>query len=95
MTKNAYGRKFPCLVFSMYVDRLLKSLSTNVEFFLCYVNISIHLFETMGHSRGCTAGCMGKISHTNLKIRIVIFRNRNFKNSYSTTNPWSDLRPDL
>ena len=96
MTKNAYGRKFPGLVFSTQVYRLLKkSLSTYVEFFLCYVNVSIRSF---GGSVSCPE-LYGMLYRQNLPYKFKKsygdFLNRNFKNSHRTTGPRSDLRPDL
>ena len=45
-------------------------------------------------SRVCMVGCMGRISHTNLKHLYSDFRYRNFEKSHRTTGPPSDLRPD-
>jgi hypothetical protein len=46
---------------------------------LRYVNLG-----TVCHARGCMVGCMGRISHTNLKIRIVISGIATSKKSHST-----------
>jgi hypothetical protein len=35
---------------------------------------------TVCHARGCMVGCMGRISHTNLKNRMVISRIATSKN---------------
>ena len=72
MTKHTYGRKFPGLVFSTKVDRLLKSLSTYREFVCVSQIFRYAVLGTMGHARGCMVGCIGKISHTNLKNRMAI-----------------------
>jgi hypothetical protein len=40
--------------------------------FLHYLNILMCKFCTVCHAWGCMVGCMGRISHTNLKNRIVI-----------------------
>jgi hypothetical protein len=61
--------------------------------FLCYVNISMCKFEDSVSCPG--QNCMGRISHINLKNRMVILQNRNFEKSHRTTGPRLDLRPDL
>jgi hypothetical protein len=41
----------------------------------------------MCHSRGCTVGCIGRISHTNLKIRVAIYRIATSKNHIEVLVP--------
>jgi hypothetical protein len=52
--------------------------------FLCYIYILIRIFDGNVHARGCTkfsmVGCMGRISHTNFKNRMVISRIATSKN---------------
>ena len=45
--------------------------------FMCYVNTAVFrcaFLMAICHSRGCMVGCVGRISHTNLKNRMVISR---------------------
>ena len=59
---------------------------------------NVLIFEKKGgcwfFSRVCMVGCMGRISHTNLKNRMVVSRIANLEKSRRTTGPRSDLRPD-
>jgi hypothetical protein len=47
---------------------------------------------TVCHARGCMVGCMGRISHTNLKNRMVISEIATSKNH--TGNYWSPVRSE-
>ena len=50
---------------------------------------------TVCDARGCMVGRIVRISHTNLKIRIVIYGIETSKKSHRTTGPRSDLRLDM
>jgi hypothetical protein len=66
--------------------------------FLCYLNISIRIFDGNGSFPGLHGGLYGQnlpYSSTNLKTHMVKLQNRNFEKSHRTTGPRSDLRPDL
>ena len=65
--------------------------------FLRYVNISMCKGDLMAvcHARGCMVGCMGRISHTNLKNRMVISGVATSKNHIELLVPgqiWDRIR---
>ena len=46
------------------------------------------------HARGCMVGYMGRISHTSLKNRIMIYRNRSFEKLHRTIAYWFPVRSE-